>query len=100
MTTMTSRGGFVFRAPLREPRSGRETIAFAGCHARQPFQDIGEVVPRRDAQAAAVLHEGVEDRGLLPGLPAADEHPVLRPQLCPTVGVRRPACVHHLPAMT
>src|SRR5690606_40690139 len=98
MTTMTSRGGFVFRAPLREPRSGRETIAFAGCHARQPFQDIGEVVPRRDAQAAAVLHEGVEDRGLLPGFPAADEHPVLRTQLCRTDGVLRPVVVDLHPA--
>lgn len=75
MTTMTSCGGFVLRPPFRKPRGRREAVAFAGRHAGQPFQDIGEVVRRGDAQATAVLHDGVEDGGLSSGFPAADEQP-------------------------
>jgi hypothetical protein len=44
---------------------------------RAPGEHVGEVCLRVDPEAAAVFHDGVEDRRLVPGGFAADEEPVL-----------------------
>ena len=69
------------------PVSGGEASGFAGFHAGQASEDVLEVVPRIDAEAAAVFNEGVEDGGFFAGVLAADEKPVLGTKLGGTDGV-------------
>lgn len=56
-------------------------------HARQTRQHIFEILARIDAQATAVLHHGVDDRGFFSRVLRSDEQPVLRSQLGGTDGV-------------
>ena len=43
------------------PVGGGETGGFAGHHGGQTGEDVFEVFPRVDAEAAAVLDEGADD---------------------------------------
>lgn len=57
------------------------------CQGWQPGQHVGQIGPGIDAEAAAVLHHGVEDGGFPAGVLATDEEPVLRSELGRTNGV-------------
>jgi hypothetical protein len=46
-------------------------------HARQRSENVFQILPCVDAETPAVLHDGVEDGGLLTGLGRTDEEPVL-----------------------
>ena len=58
---------FCLAAEGFEPGGGSERDHFTGLHGRQAGQDILEVVAGDYAKAAAVFHDGVEDRAFLPG---------------------------------
>jgi hypothetical protein len=70
-----------------QPVGGGEAGGFAGHHAGQAGGDVFEVVTRVDREAATVFDEGVEDRGFLAGILAADEEPVLGTELGGADGV-------------
>ena len=70
-----------------EPVGRGKAGGFAGHHAGQTVENVFEVVTRIDPETAAVLDEGVEDGGFPAGVLAADEEPVLGPELGGTDGV-------------
>ena len=62
ITGAQSRGGTERLARARRKPGGRgERRRVLGQHARQPREHIGQVGPHIDFQAAAVLHDGVEN---------------------------------------
>ena len=82
MTAMLS-GNHTSRlaAACLEPVGRDEAGGFAGFHSGQAGEHVGKVFLGIDAQAAAVLHDGVEDGTLLSRLLIAQEEPVFRTKL-------------------
>ena len=77
MTAMISRDlTGRFPAAGLEPVGGDEGRDFTGLHSGQTGQHVFEVFPGVDAEAAAVLDDGVKDGGFLPGSLVAYEQPV------------------------
>ena len=76
MSATYSSPAFCLAAAGFEPGGGSECDHFTCLHGRQAGQDILEVVAGDNAKAAAVFHDGVEDRALLPGPLVANEEPV------------------------
>ena len=88
MTDMYSCGGTSdFSAAGRVSVGGGETGCFARFHGGQAGEDVFEVVTRIDAEAVAVLDEGVEDGGFFASVFATNEEPVLGSELGGTDGV-------------
>jgi len=81
MTATCSSPAFCLAAAGFEPGGGDECGHFTCLHPRQAGQDILKVVPWRNAKAAAVFHDGVEDRALLSGTLVSNEEPVSGPNL-------------------
>ncbi len=81
MSATCSSPAFCPSAAGFEPGGGDECGHFPCLHPRQAGQDILEVVPWRNAKAAAVFHDGVEDRALLSGTLVSNEEPVSCPNL-------------------
>ena len=69
------------------PVGGCETDRLAGFHGGETGEDVFEVFPRVQPQTAAVLDEGVDDRGFLSGVFGSDEEPVLGSELGGADGV-------------
>ena len=80
--TFSSHPPFSLAASGFEPGGGGECGHFVCLYARQAGQHILEVVPRHNAKAAAVFHDGVEDRALLPGSIVSYEEPVAGSKFC------------------
>lgn len=64
-----------------KPVGGRKSRGVLRLHRGKPLQNVGEVFPHVDLQAPAVLHNGVEDRALHPGLAISNEQPVFLAEL-------------------
>ena len=87
MTAMISRDlTGRFPAAGLEPVGGDEGRDFTGLHSGQTGQHVFEVFPGVDAEATAVLNDGVEDGALLSRLLIAQKQPVFGTQLGRTNG--------------
>lgn len=82
-----------------EPVGRGEAGGFARFHGGQTGEDVFEVFPRVDPQAAAVLDEGVDDGGFFSGVLGSDEEPVLGSELGRPDGVLNKVVVDLYPAV-
>jgi hypothetical protein len=74
MTARQSGGdAATFAAAGGEPVGGGQARGLAGFHGGHTGEDVFEVVTRVDSKAAAVLDEGVDDRGFFSGMLGSDK---------------------------
>ena len=69
------------------PFGGSELLGVFGLHAGQAGEDVGEVFFGVDAEAAAVLDDGVEYCAFFSGFFSTDEQPVFSPKFAGADGV-------------
>ena len=85
--TLSSSQTIRFSATSPQPVGRGEVDSLAGLHRRQPGENVFKVFLGVDAQASAVLDNGIEDRGLLACGFGTYEHPVACTKLCRANGV-------------